>query len=156
MTKEIIIHTDGACSGNGTDNAQGGWAAILTNDTKQLCISGGVPDTTNQRMELQAAIEGLKAVKNIDTPITLFTDSMYLINGCSKWLEKWKANDWKLSKGKPVKNVDLWQELDTIQSKLTVTYVWVKGHNGDPMNERADRLATKAIGQPNKRQVHTK
>ncbi len=146
MTSTITIHTDGSCKGNGQDNAQGGWAAVLDNGKKQLHLSAGVSDTTNQRMELQAAIEGLKAVYKQEATIKLYTDSRYVQKGCSEWMPNWKAKDWKTANGKPVKNVDLWQQLDSLLEKLSVTFHWVKGHSGDKMNDLADRLADKAIG----------
>lgn len=146
MTSTITIYTDGACKGNGQDNAQGGWAAVLDNGKKQLQLSAGVSDTTNQRMELQAAIEGLKAVRNSDATIKLLTDSKYLQKGCNEWLSAWKAKDWKRSNGKPVLNLDLWQELDSLLEVLKVTFQWVKGHSGNKMNDLADRLAVEAVG----------
>lgn len=146
MTSTITIYTDGACKGNGQANAQGGWAAVLDNGKKQLHLSAGVSDTTNQRMELQAAIEGLKAVRKPEATIKLYTDSKYVQKGCEEWMINWKDNGWKAANGKPVKNIDLWQELDSLLEVLTVTFHWVKGHSGNKMNELADFLAVAAVG----------
>lgn len=146
MKPTITIYTDGACKGNGQENSQGGWAAVLDNGKKQLHISAGVSNTTNQRMELQAAIEGLKAVRKPDATIKLYTDSKYVQKGCEEWLSKWMDNGWKTANGKPVKNVDLWQQLYCLLESLKVKLHWVKGHSGDKMNELADSLAVAAVG----------
>lgn len=151
MASTITIYTDGACSGNGQANAQGGWAAVLDNGNKQLRLSEGVSGTTSNRMELQATIEGLKAVRNTEAAIKLYTDSKYVQKGCIEWLSNWKNKDWKTANGKPVKNVDLWQELDSLMEALTVSFHWVKGHSGNLMNELADRLAVNAIGKERKK-----
>lgn len=147
MTIQIRIYTDGACSNNGQENAQGGWAAVIENDKKQLRISAGEDDTTNQRMELKAAIKGLECISTLEAAVTLTTDSKYLQQGCMKWLEGWKAKGWKRTNGKPVVNLDLWMEIDALLNKLNVTVEWVKAHSGHRMNELADRLAVEAIGQ---------
>ena len=139
---ELFAYTDGACSGN---PGPGGWGVLLVardGDAvlKERELSGGAPDTTNNRMELQAAIAALEA---LDRPssITVVTDSAYVKGGISGWISGWKANGWKTSAKKDVKNVDLWQALDAAQERHDVTWEWVKGHAGHPENERADALA---------------
>ena len=139
---ELFAFTDGACSGN---PGPGGWGAILqakTGDTiiKERELSGGEPETTNNRMELLAAIGALEALDRAST-ITVITDSAYVKNGVTGWIEGWKRNGWKTSAKKPVKNVDLWQRLDEARERHNVTWQWVKGHAGHPENERADALA---------------
>ena len=135
---EVEIYTDGACSGNpGT----GGWGAILRYGKIEKELSGGEAQTTNNRMELQAVIEALKALKK-ECSITLHTDSRYVMDGVNQWLPNWKQNDWKTTNKKSVvKNLDLWQELDSLLAKHKIKWVWVKGHSGHPDNERVDRLA---------------
>ena len=140
----VRIYTDGACSGN---PGPGGWGAVLINDSLRKEISGGEARTTNNRMELTAAIEALRRLK---TPckVDLYTDSAYLKNGITAWIASWKLNGWKRRVGKrllPVKNEDLWRELDRLASIHRVTFHWVAGHAGDPENERADELARSAI-----------
>lgn len=139
--KKIVIYTDGACSGN---PGPGGWGAVLTYNDHKKEISGNAPDTTNNRMELQAVIEALKTLKK-PSEVEIVTDSQYVMNGMTTWIHGWKKRDWKGSSNKPVKNADLWQELDAACQPHTITWQWVKGHNGHPMNERADKLATEAI-----------
>lgn len=135
---DIEIFTDGACSGN---PGAGGWAAILRYGEIEKELSGGDDSTTNNRMELTAVIEALKALKK-ECSITLYTDSRYVMDGVLSWLPNWKSNGWRTSNKKsPVKNVELWQELDKLLSEHKVKWVWVKGHNGHPENERVDRLA---------------
>ena len=135
--KQIEMFTDGACSGN---PGPGGWGAILRfNDTVKE-LSGGEADTTNNRMELMAAIEGLNALKEPCT-VDLYTDSNYVRDGISKWIHGWKKNGWKTADKKPVKNGELWQGLDEANRRHKVTWHWVKGHAGHPENERADELA---------------
>lgn len=143
MTSFIRIHTDGSCPGNGSPFATGGWAAVIENQTSQLRINGAVTPATSQRMELQAAIEGLKAIENSGAVVTLYTDSAYVRNGCMEWLENWKGNGWLTSATKPVQNADLWQALDEQLQRFSVRVivVWIKGHSGHPMNELADTLA---------------
>jgi len=134
----IIIHTDGACSGN---PGPGGWGAVIqgrNGKTKEL--KGGEADTTNNRMELMAAIRALEWLKT-PRPIQLITDSQYVKNGITQWINKWKQNGWIAADKKPVKNQDLWQRLDVIAEHHEVTWVWVKGHTGNVGNERADALA---------------
>ena len=138
---KIDIFTDGACSGN---PGPGGWAAILRSDAHEKEISGGEKATTNNRMELMAVIEGLNALKN-PSPVTIHTDSRYVMDGASKWIIGWKKKGWKTADKKPVKNEDLWRALDDAMIRHTLTWVWVAGHSGHPENERADQLARDAI-----------
>ncbi|WP_165214814.1 ribonuclease HI [Affinirhizobium pseudoryzae] len=135
--KQVEIFTDGACSGN---PGPGGWGAILRYGEVQKELYGGEADTTNNRMELLAAITALNALK---TPceVDLHTDSKYVMDGISKWIFGWKKNGWKTSDKKPVKNGELWQQLDQANQRHKVTWHWVKGHAGHPENERADELA---------------
>lgn len=137
----IVIHTDGACSGN---PGPGGWGAILHWKGHEKELSGAEPETTNNRMELMAAIAALEALKRRST-VRLVTDSTYVRDGVTKWIHGWKRNGWKTAARKPVKNDDLWKRLDAIASKHDVTWEWVKGHAGHPENERADQLARDAI-----------
>lgn len=135
----VVIHTDGACSGN---PGPGGWAAILTSKGKTKELYGGVPQTTNNRMELTAAIRGLEALKR-PVSVAIHTDSQYVRQGITEWLPRWKKNGWKTSAKEPVKNADLWQELDHLTQTHKVSWHWVKGHAGHTENERADALARK-------------
>ncbi|MDF1776722.1 MAG: ribonuclease HI [Rhizobiaceae bacterium] len=139
--KHVKIYTDGACSGN---PGPGGWGAILRHGETDRELSGGAADTTNNRMELMAAISSLKALK---TPckVDLYTDSSYVRDGINGWINGWKRNGWKTAARKPVKNADLWQELDSARNGHEVTWHWVKGHAGHPENERADELARTAM-----------
>jgi ribonuclease HI len=142
MMKHVEIFTDGACSGN---PGPGGWGAILrlrggANDGHVKELSGGEAETTNNRMELMAAIAALTALREPVT-VDLYTDSNYVREGIGGWIEGWKRNGWKTSSKKPVKNVELWQALDEARRRHTVTWHWVKGHAGHPENERADELA---------------
>ena len=137
----ITIHTDGACSGN---PGPGGWGALLEWKGHEKELKGGEAETTNNRMELKAAIEALNALKR-SSDVTLITDSVYVRDGITKWLHGWKKNGWKTANKKPVKNADLWQELDTAASRHSIDWKWVKGHAGDPGNERADALARAGI-----------
>ena len=139
---ELIAYTDGACSGN---PGPGGWGVLLRameggNVVKERELKGGEADTTNNRMELMAAIAALEALSR-PSRITIVTDSAYVKNGISGWLNGWKRNGWKTASKKPVKNVDLWQALDAAQARHDVTWKWVKGHAGHTENERADALA---------------
>jgi ribonuclease HI len=134
--KKITIYTDGACSGN---PGPGGWGAILSYGDVEKEISGNEPQTTNNRMELMAAISALESLKT-KCEVSLYTDSSYVKDGITKWIFNWKKKNWK-----DVKNPDLWQRLDEVNSKHKVHWHWVRGHNGDPMNERVDVLATSAI-----------
>ena len=137
----VEIHTDGACSGN---PGPGGWGAILRFGKAEKEISGGAAETTNNRMELQAAIEALRTLKR-PSRVDLYTDSAHLRGGITEWIEGWKRRDWKTSAKKPVKNVDLWQALDDVRAPHDIEWHWVKGHAGDPLNERADALARAAL-----------
>jgi ribonuclease HI len=139
----VIIHTDGACSGN---PGPGGWGAILTSGAHEKELKGGEAHTTNNRMELMGAIEALEALKKPST-VELHTDSKYVHDGISKWIHGWKRNGWKTADKKPVKNMDLWQRLDSAIQRHHVHWRWVKGHAGHEMNERADRLAVAAIAE---------
>lgn len=135
---EIEIYTDGACSGN---PGAGGWGVILRCGAVEKELSGGEQETTNNRMELTAVIEALKALKK-ECRITLYTDSRYVMDGINQWMPNWKNNGWRTTNKKsPVKNVDLWQQLDTLAARHQIKWVWVKGHNGHPENERVDALA---------------
>ena len=139
--KTIVIHTDGACKGN---PGPGGWGALLTSGGHEKEMFGGAPQTTNNRMELTAVIEALKALKG-PSRVVLFTDSSYVQKGISEWIFAWKARGWKTADKKPVKNVDLWQLLDTAAGLHEIEWRWVKGHAGDPGNERADMLANRGV-----------
>lgn len=141
MNDVIEIYTDGACSGN---PGKGGWGAVLLYREHKKEISGYQESTTNNQMELKAAIEGLKAIKK-SSKIIIHTDSKYVMEGITNWIEGWKKNGWKTSHKKPVKNVELWQELDLFVSKHEVSWKWVKGHSGNKYNEIADLLAVNAI-----------
>jgi ribonuclease HI len=138
---QVIIHTDGACSGN---PGPGGWGAILEYNGHEKELSGAEADTTNNRMELMAAIAALEALKR-KSEVRLVTDSVYVRDGVTKWIHGWKKNGWKTAAKKPVKNEDLWRRLDAVASKHSVEWEWVKGHAGHPENERADQLARDAI-----------
>ena len=138
----VVIYTDGACSGN---PGPGGWGAILIKGEHRKELNGGETETTNNRMELVAAIEALRALKNPPTKVTLYTDSNYVKGGITGWIENWKKNGWKTAARKPVKNEDLWRELDEMEKRHEVTWRWVKGHAGHPENERADELARAGI-----------
>ncbi len=140
--KKVTIHTDGGCHGN---PGPGGWAATLDYAGHHREISGGNPATTNNRMELQAAIEAFETLKE-PCEVEFFTDSEYLRGGMTAWLSNWKRNGWKTKARKPVKNEDLWRKLDSLAEKHTVNWHWLKGHNGHEGNERCDRLANLEIG----------
>ena len=137
----VEIHTDGACSGN---PGPGGWAAILVWKGRRRELSGAEPETTNNRMELMAAIRALEALKR-PMRVRIFTDSEYLKRGMSEWLEGWKRRGWRTAAKKPVRNRDLWERLDELCRIHEVEWHWLRGHAGDPLNERADRLAREAI-----------
>ena len=141
--KPVDIHTDGACSGN---PGPGGWGAVLSYKGKTREICGGQAETTNNRMEMMAAIRALEALtRSVDA--RLHTDSTYLKDGITKWMAEWKANGWKTAKRKPVKNIDLWQRLEAALAGHRVEWLWVKGHAGDPGNERADELARQGMAE---------
>ena len=139
--KEVIIYTDGACRGN---PGPGGWGALIKFESAEKEIFGGQNNTTNNQMELSAAIEGLSILKE-PCHVELFTDSKYVMDGITQWIQNWKKNNWKTSAKKEVKNKELWQQLDQLMSYHQVQWHWVKGHSGDPGNETADLLANKGI-----------
>ena len=144
MTNEVVdidIFTDGACRGN---PGPGGWGVILRSGSHEKELFGGEQSTTNNRMELRAAIEGLAALKR-PSRVTVTTDSQYVRQGITQWIEGWKRNQWRTSAKKPVKNQDLWQLLDELTCRHEVTWEWVKGHSGHPDNELADMLANRGI-----------
>ncbi|MGO4573478.1 ribonuclease HI [Microvirga sp. 2TAF3] len=146
-TERVTIYTDGACSGN---PGPGGWAAILIFRGVEKEISGGELQTTNNRMEMRAAIEGLNSLKR-PCAVDLFTDSQYVRQGITSWMHNWKRRGWRTADNKPVKNEDLWRALDEAASRHKVEWHWVKGHADDPTNIRVDELAVAAL-QPFKRQ----
>ena len=136
----VTVYTDGACSGN---PGPGGWGVlIVTGASENIELNGGEKHTTNNRMELKAVIMALKEI-DLGNEITIITDSSYVQKGISEWILKWKQNGWRSSNRKPVKNKDLWVDLDDISSKFIIKWEWIKGHSGDPGNERADYLANK-------------
>jgi ribonuclease HI len=139
--KQVEIFTDGACSGN---PGPGGWGAILRWDGKERELSGGQGLTTNNQMELTAAIKALEALKE-KCAVNLYSDSSYLRDGIKTWIHGWKKNGWKTADKKPVKNADLWQALDAARQKHDVEFHWIKGHAGHPENERCDELARIAL-----------
>jgi ribonuclease HI len=139
--KKITIHTDGACDGN---PGPGGWAALLRYGDHVRELAGAEPATTNNRMELQAAISGLATLKE-ECEVVLFTDSEYLRQGITEWLPRWRANNWRTADRKPVKNEDLWRQLHEMASRHRVTWQWLKGHAGHPENERCDQLAREEV-----------
>lgn len=145
MSKNKLIHiyTDGACSGN---PGPGGWGVLMRYGEIEKTLSGAEKETTNNRMELMAAIMGLKAL-NQSCAVVVTTDSVYVQKGITEWLGKWKLNRWRTSNNKPVKNQDLWQQLDEQAQRHQVQWDWVKGHSGHPENEQADTLAREAIEQ---------
>jgi ribonuclease HI len=138
---DVELFTDGACSGN---PGPGGWGAILRMSDREKELSGGEPATTNNRMELMGVISGLEALKRPCT-IKLYTDSKYVLDGATKWIHGWKKNGWRTADKKPVKNVELWQRLDSARVPHKIDWIWVKGHSGHAENERADELARSAI-----------
>lgn len=142
MNDPIEIFTDGACRGN---PGPGGWGAVLRSGGRERLLSGRSGDTTNNRMELTAAIEALEALRR-PCRVRLSTDSTYLKNGITQWIPAWKRRDWKTADRKPVKNVDLWRRLERAASPHEVEWVWVRGHSGHEGNEKADALARSAIG----------
>jgi ribonuclease HI len=141
MSDSVIIHTDGACKGN---PGPGGWGALLEWGGHERELFGGEPATTNNRMELTAVIRALESLKR-DCDILLYTDSQYVKNGIESWIHGWKKNGWKTSDRKPVKNADLWRELDTLVASHRVRWHWVRGHNDHAGNERADALANRGV-----------
>ena len=141
--KQVEIHTDGACSGN---PGPGGWGVLLRFGAHERELAGGEPDTTNNRMELMAAIQGLQALKEA-CEVDLYTDSQYVQKGITEWLPGWQRRGWKTADNKPVKNADLWQQLDMARQRHRVKWHWVKGHAGHADNERVDGLARQAAEQ---------
>jgi ribonuclease HI len=144
--RSVKAYTDGACSGN---PGPGGWGVVLQFGDHERELKGGEGDTTNNRMELTAAIEALKALKE-PCHVALTTDSTYVKDGITKWLANWKRNGWKTAAKKPVKNQDLWQQLEHCVTQHTVEWLWVKGHSGHPENERADSLANEGMSALNR------
>ncbi len=138
---KIEIYTDGACKGN---PGVGGWGALLVAGDKEKELFGGEKDTTNNRMELMAVIQALAALKR-PCQITLHTDSQYVLKGITEWITGWKAKGWKTASKAPVKNVDLWQQLDEARNLHEIDWRWVRGHTGHPGNERADQLANRGV-----------
>ena len=134
----IKVYTDGACRGN---PGPGGWGVYIQLNDEEKDLYGGNPETTNNQMEMQAALEALKYLKDKDEVIELYTDSNYLRQGITEWIHKWKLNNWRTAAKKPVANRDLWIEISALNEKMNVQWNWVKGHAGDPGNERADQLA---------------
>ncbi|EJC61084.1 ribonuclease HI [Alcaligenes ammonioxydans] len=141
MSDVVEIWTDGACKGN---PGLGGWGALLRHGGREKAICGGEANTTNNRMELMAVIEALKALKR-PCQVRVHTDSQYVQKGMNEWLPGWKARGWRTADKKPVKNADLWQELEQQAAKHELTWLWVRGHAGDPGNERADQLANEGV-----------
>ncbi len=141
MSADVVIYTDGACSGN---PGPGGWGAILIAKGQERELMGGEAATTNNRMEMTAAIKALEALKR-PCVVELHTDSQYLRQGVTEWLANWKRRGWRTADNKPVKNEDLWRELDVARARHEVSWRWVKGHNGHPLNERADALARQGL-----------
>lgn len=141
MTPKVLIYTDGACRGN---PGPGGWGAILISNGREKELCGGEPATTNNRMELMAAICALEAL-NKPCKVELHTDSQYVKNGVTQWIHGWKARGWKTADKSPVKNEDLWKRIDQARARHEVDWRWVKGHAGHELNERADVLANKGM-----------
>jgi ribonuclease HI len=146
--RPVQIFTDGACSGN---PGPGGWGAVLRFDGKEKELKGGEPVTTNNRMELMAAISALETLKR-DCSVDMFTDSNYLKDGITKWIHSWRRNGWRTADRKPVKNAELWQRLDAALGRHQIRWHWVRGHTGHAENERADTLAREGMA-PFKRRV---
>ncbi|AEB58250.1 ribonuclease HI [Ectopseudomonas mendocina] len=140
-TDEVVIYTDGACKGN---PGPGGWGALLVYKGVEKELWGGDPNTTNNRMELMAAIAGLIALTR-PCSVKLVTDSQYVMKGIQEWLPNWKKRGWKTASKEPVKNADLWQKLDEEVNRHQVSWQWVRGHTGHPGNERADQLANRGV-----------
>ena len=139
--KTVVIHTDGACKGN---PGPGGWGALLEYDGRRKEIFGGEPQTTNNRMELVAVIRALEALTRA-ADVEIYTDSQYVKNGIESWIHGWKRNGWKTSDRKAVKNADLWRELDLLAARHRIRWHWVRGHDDNPGNERADELANRGV-----------
>lgn len=138
----IVIYTDGGCRGN---PGLGGWGVWLRYKSKEKKLKGAEQDTTNNKMELTAAIKALESLKSKDIAVDLYTDSKYVIQGINDWIGGWKLKGWKTANKKPVKNVELWKQLDELNQAFQVTWYWVKGHSDDPGNDMADLLANEAM-----------
>ena len=141
VVERVVIYTDGACKGN---PGPGGWGAWLRWGEHEKELFGGEPATTNNRMELTAVIESLRLLKR-RTPVAIYTDSNYVKDGITSWIHGWKKRGWRTADNKPVKNIELWQQLDALVASHAVEWHWVRGHNGDPGNERADALANRGV-----------
>ncbi len=141
MSERVVIYTDGACKGN---PGPGGWGALMRWGSHEKELFGGEARTTNNRMELTAVIEALSALRQ-RASVAVYTDSEYVKNGITSWIHNWKLRDWRTADKKPVKNVDLWQRLDQLAAAHDVRWHWVRGHDGDPGNERADELANQGV-----------
>jgi len=141
LKKTVVIYTDGACKGN---PGPGGWGALLEYDGRRKELFGGEPHTTNNRMELVAVIRALEALTR-ESDVAIYTDSQYVKNGIEAWIHAWKRNGWKTSDKKPVKNEDLWRELDELATRHRISWHWVRGHDDNPGNERADELANQGV-----------
>ena len=142
MAEHITIYTDGACRGN---PGPGGWGAVLKHGSKEKTLHGGEEATTNNRMELTAVIKALECLKGNKWPIEITTDSKYVLQGITEWIEGWKRKGWRNASKKPVMNVDLWKQLDELVQQFEIDWQWVKGHSGHPGNEHADELANRGI-----------
>lgn len=143
MSTPVFLYTDGACKGN---PGPGGWGVLMRYGAHEKTLYGGEAETTNNRMELTAVIEGLRSLKRPCT-VEIYTDSQYVMQGMREWIHGWKARGWKTAAKQPVKNVDLWQALDSETARHTVNWHWVKGHAGHPDNERADALANRGAAE---------
>jgi ribonuclease HI len=143
MTATVVIYTDGACKGN---PGPGGWGAVLQYGGSERELFGGASATTNNRMEMTAVIKALESLES-RRPVVIYTDSQYVKNGIQTWIHGWKKNGWKTADRKPVKNADLWRELDALAARHDVEWHWVRGHNDTPGNERADALANRGAEQ---------
>jgi ribonuclease HI len=141
MTDQVVIYTDGACKGN---PGPGGWGVFMQYRKHEKELYGGAMETTNNRMELMAAIMALEALKQ-NSMVALYTDSKYVLQGITEWMDNWKKRGWKTAAKKPVKNVDLWRRLDSAIEKHEINWTWVKGHSGDAGNEKADMLANRGV-----------